>query len=126
MALYEAKRTSRNAFCWHKLQEGEGLANLEKDLQIYLNQDEMQVAYQPIYSLTNQQIVGFEALARWSHPERGEISPKIFIAIAGGDWAYSEAMLQGAGDCLQADRTLEPGTLLQFVCKRKSLSSPVL
>jgi diguanylate cyclase (GGDEF)-like protein len=84
MALYEAKRTSRNAFCWHKIQEGDGAskASLEQDLQHYLSQDEFQVAFQPIYSVATKKIVGLEALARWSHPERGEISPKIFVAIA--------------------------------------------
>ena len=84
MALYEAKRTSRNAFCWHKIQEGDGAtkASLEQDLQHYLNEDEIEVAFQPIYSVTKKKIVGLEALARWSHPERGVISPKIFIAIA--------------------------------------------
>jgi diguanylate cyclase (GGDEF)-like protein len=84
MALYEAKQTSRNAFCWHKPQENDGVpkASLEQDLHDYLNQDEIQVAFQPIYSVTAKKIVGLEALARWSHPERGEISPKIFIPIA--------------------------------------------
>jgi len=84
MALYEAKQTSRNAFCWHKPQENDGVpkASLEQDLQDYLNQDEIQVAFQPIYSVAAKKIVGLEALARWSHPERGEISPKIFIPIA--------------------------------------------
>jgi diguanylate cyclase (GGDEF)-like protein len=84
MALYEAKQTSRNAFCWHKPQENDGApkASLEQDLQDYLNQDEIQVAFQPIYSVIAKKIVGLEALARWSHPERGEISPKIFIPIA--------------------------------------------
>lgn len=84
MALYEAKQTSRNAFCWHKLQQNDSAAKatLEQDLQHYITQDEIQVAFQPIYSVARKQIVGLEALARWSHPERGEISPKIFIAIA--------------------------------------------
>jgi diguanylate cyclase (GGDEF)-like protein len=84
MALYEAKQTSRNAFCWHKPQENDGVAKatLEQDLQHYLNQDEIHVAFQPIYSIAAKKIVGLEALARWSHPERGEISPKIFIPIA--------------------------------------------
>ena len=84
LALYEAKRTSRNAFCWHKAQQGSGSAkaSLEQDLQQYLNQEEIELAFQPIYSVTDKRIVGLEALARWTHPERGEISPKIFIAIA--------------------------------------------
>ncbi len=82
-ALYEAKHTSRNAFSWHKPQDhGAAKATLERDLQLYLDQDEIEVAFQPIFSVTEKQIVGLEALARWSHPERGEIAPKIFIAIA--------------------------------------------
>ncbi len=84
MALYEAKRTSRNTYCWHKIQADDeaAKASLEEDLQTYLDQDEIQVAFQPIYSVLTKRIVGLEALARWSHPKRGEISPKIFIAIA--------------------------------------------
>ena len=84
MALYEAKQTSRNAFCWSKPQGNDiaAKATLEQDLQHCLNQDEIQVAFQPIYSVTAKRIVGLEALARWSHLERGEIPPKTFIAIA--------------------------------------------
>jgi diguanylate cyclase (GGDEF)-like protein len=84
MALYEAKQTGRNTFRWHKPEGNDGAekATLEQDLQHYLKGDEIQVAFQPIYSVTAKQIVGFEALARWTHAERGEISPKIFIAIA--------------------------------------------
>ncbi|MCU0536786.1 MAG: EAL domain-containing protein [Hydrococcus sp. Prado102] len=43
---------------------------------------EFSVFYQPIFSLTTQQIEGFEALIRWQHPEKGTISPIDFIAIA--------------------------------------------
>jgi len=84
MALYEAKHTSRNIFCWHKTHENRGTtkATLEKDLQEYLDQDEIQVVYQPIYAVNTRQIVGLEALARWTHPERGEVSPNIFIPVA--------------------------------------------
>jgi EAL domain-containing protein (putative c-di-GMP-specific phosphodiesterase class I) len=84
MALYEAKHTSRNIFCWHKPQGhlGAAKATLEQELQRYLDQDEIQVVFQPIYSVNAKQIVGLEALARWTHPERGEISPKTFIPIA--------------------------------------------
>jgi EAL domain-containing protein (putative c-di-GMP-specific phosphodiesterase class I) len=84
IALYEAKQTSRNAFCWHKPQVDDGVpkSTLEQELQRYLDQEEIQVAFQPIYSVTEKKIVGLEALARWSHSERGEISPKIFIPVA--------------------------------------------
>ena len=43
---------------------------------------EFSVHYQPIFSLTNQQIEGFEALVRWQHPEKGFISPADFIPLA--------------------------------------------
>jgi diguanylate cyclase (GGDEF)-like protein/PAS domain S-box-containing protein len=43
---------------------------------------EFAVYYQPIFSLSNQQIEGFEALIRWQHPEKGTIFPIDFIAIA--------------------------------------------
>lgn len=44
--------------------------------------DEFYLTYQPIYHLSEGSIVGFEALCRWEHPERGHIPPNKFIAIA--------------------------------------------
>ena len=38
--------------------------------------------YQPIFELSPYRLVGFEALARWTHPQRGAISPAVFIALA--------------------------------------------
>ncbi|WP_157477295.1 putative bifunctional diguanylate cyclase/phosphodiesterase [Granulicella tundricola] len=55
---------------------------LEQELQRYLEEDAIQVAFQPIYSVTAKRIVGVEALARWSHAVRGNISPGVFIPIA--------------------------------------------
>jgi diguanylate cyclase (GGDEF)-like protein len=83
-ALYEAKQRSRNVFCWHQPEEDGSIAGatLEQDLQKYLERDEIEVAFQPIYSVNPRRIVGFEALARWNHPERGEVEPKIFIPLA--------------------------------------------
>jgi len=40
------------------------------------------VYYQPIISLSNQQIIGFEALVRWQHPESGLVDPREFISVA--------------------------------------------
>ena len=55
---------------------------LEIDLRRALEQQEIQVYYQPIISLNNGKIAGFEALARWQHPTRGFVSPAEFIPIA--------------------------------------------
>jgi diguanylate cyclase (GGDEF)-like protein len=55
---------------------------LENDLRQALENQELQVHYQPIVSLQSWQIVGFEALMRWKHPRQGFIPPKEFIPIA--------------------------------------------
>jgi diguanylate cyclase (GGDEF)-like protein/PAS domain S-box-containing protein len=55
---------------------------IEADLRKGLERDELEVHYQPFYSLDEQQIVGAEALVRWRHPVHGLISPARFIPIA--------------------------------------------
>jgi diguanylate cyclase (GGDEF)-like protein len=55
---------------------------IEADLRKGLERDELEVHYQPFYSLDEQQIVGAEALVRWRHPTDGLISPMRFIPIA--------------------------------------------
>ncbi len=55
---------------------------LETDLRIALEQEQLVVCYQPIVSLKDDSLTGFEALVRWNHPEQGLISPVDFIPIA--------------------------------------------
>ena len=52
------------------------------DLERSVQKGEIGVAYQPILSLADGSIMGFEALARWHHPERGWVSPVEFVAMA--------------------------------------------
>ncbi len=67
-----------------------------------LQNDEMRLVYQPILDIATGRIVSLEALARWKHPERGEVSPSIFIPIAEdsntitplGEWALRSACRQ--------------------------------
>ena len=55
---------------------------IEADLRKGLERGELEVHYQPFYSLDGQQIVGAEALVRWRHPTNGLISPMRFIPMA--------------------------------------------
>jgi diguanylate cyclase (GGDEF)-like protein/PAS domain S-box-containing protein len=77
---------------------------IENDLREMLKRGQLNIAYQPVVDSQSEQIVGFEALARWDHPERGSISPAVFIPIAEeigmveliGDWVMREACREAA------------------------------
>ena len=55
---------------------------LERELKRALDEDALNLHYQPIVSAEGSQIIGVEALLRWSHPTRGDIPPKIFVPVA--------------------------------------------
>lgn len=59
-----------------------GKIRLETQLQDALNHQTLEVRFQPIYEINKERISGYEALVRWTHPERGPISPMEFIALA--------------------------------------------
>lgn len=55
---------------------------IEKELRHALQNDELEVFYQPKFDLNQERITSYEALVRWQHPVRGLISPDEFVAIA--------------------------------------------
>jgi diguanylate cyclase (GGDEF)-like protein len=55
---------------------------LEGELRRALDHGQLSVAYQPLFELATGRVTGFEALARWDHPEMGPISPVTFIPVA--------------------------------------------
>ncbi len=61
---------------------GKNIVDLESDLREAIRKENLGVFFQPIVRLENQTIAGFEVLARWQHPKRGNISPAEFIPIA--------------------------------------------
>jgi diguanylate cyclase (GGDEF)-like protein/PAS domain S-box-containing protein len=84
---------------------------LERDLRHALAAGQLSVAYQPIFDLDSSRITGFEALARWNHPELGSISPMSFIAIAeeaGLMLPLTDFMLRSACRQLREWQLLDP------------------
>jgi diguanylate cyclase (GGDEF)-like protein len=55
---------------------------VEADLRVALNEDQLQVHYQPVVNLVTGKITGAEALLRWMHPTRGQVPPLTFIPVA--------------------------------------------
>jgi diguanylate cyclase (GGDEF)-like protein len=85
MALYRAKTEGRGNFQYFEAEMDARMQErraLELDLRKALSNNELRVYYQPLVNLKTNRISGFEALLRWHHPERGTISPAIFIPLA--------------------------------------------
>jgi diguanylate cyclase (GGDEF)-like protein len=56
--------------------------SIETELRRALDKDQLRLFYQPLINLKSGEVAGFEALARWNHEDRGEISPTEFIPVA--------------------------------------------
>jgi diguanylate cyclase (GGDEF)-like protein len=85
MALYRAKADGRGTWRFFEKEmdtEAQARRNLELDLRNALASGAFEVYFQPLVSLRGQTICGFEALLRWSHPQRGMVSPAEFIPVA--------------------------------------------
>jgi len=85
LAMYRAKAAGRGryeVFDQELHRAAVALLKLETELRRAVAQDEFVMHYQPIVALDSGRIVGFEALARWRHPERGLVAPAHFIAVA--------------------------------------------
>ena len=107
LALYAAKGAGRGKHCFYEPAMHSDLSDrqvLENDLGQAIERGELSVAYQPIVRVAGEEICGFEALVRWSHPVRGPISPDKFIPLAEecglisriGEWVLKSALLEAA------------------------------
>ncbi len=102
-AMYNAKENGKNRFSYFLpsmqllMSDKQQIGN---DLRVALEQDQLEVHYQPILELDTGHIVKAEALLRWKHPKRGDMSPSQFIPIAEdlglineiGDWVFKQAV----------------------------------
>ena len=85
IALYEAKECGRNAyrvFCSDMNVQLSEHVVLEQALRRALNTEQIYLEYQPVVDLQTGLLVSFEALARWKHPDMGQIPPGRFIPVA--------------------------------------------
>jgi diguanylate cyclase (GGDEF)-like protein/PAS domain S-box-containing protein len=84
-AMYRAKREGKGCF---RVFEQSMLAaamqrlELEQDLRGAIARDALDVYYQPIVDIHSDKVLGFEALVRWDHPQRGLVAPNDFIPIS--------------------------------------------
>ena len=87
VAMYQAKARGRGGHYAVFDVEAMGVRSaeridLEGALRRALERDELEVYYQPLFSIADRRLVGAEALVRWNHPERGLLDPEQFIALA--------------------------------------------
>ncbi|WP_313613833.1 EAL domain-containing protein [Agrobacterium sp.] len=101
-ALYRSKRRGRGQITVYSseiAQEMKRATQLEQALRNAIITDAVEVHFQPIVRLTDEMVIGFEALARWHDPDLGFVSPGVFVPLAeerGFIDALSETLLRKA------------------------------
>ncbi|QRE74197.1 EAL domain-containing protein [Methylobacterium aquaticum] len=106
-ALYKAKSEGRGTYRFFEANMGAQVRErrlLEHDLRHAVARGEMQLVYQPQTDVQSGEMLGFEVLLRWHHPDRGAVSPSLFIPIAEesgailqiGEWVLREACREAA------------------------------
>jgi diguanylate cyclase (GGDEF)-like protein len=107
VAMYRAKTDGRGRFSFYDEaldRQLEQRRTLATDLRSALSDGSMSLHYQPLYASTSQKLVGYEALMRWQHAERGLVPPAEFVPLAEetgqiealGEWALRRACADAA------------------------------
>jgi diguanylate cyclase (GGDEF)-like protein/PAS domain S-box-containing protein len=102
LALYQAKDAGRGVAKYYSAElqsEQDDRVRLETDLRNAIAAKQFHLMFQPLVSAKSQQVIGFEALIRWNHPQRGLVPPPVFIPVAEeaglmsaiGEWVIEEA-----------------------------------
>jgi diguanylate cyclase (GGDEF)-like protein len=104
-AMYQAKQAGKDQYAVFRSEMHADVRRrltLESEMRSAIEREQLRLMYQPIISLHTGNIVSFEALLRWRHPQLGSVSPGEFVPIAEetgmivpmGDWALEEACRQ--------------------------------
>ena len=105
VAMFHAKSLGRNQYSFFRQEMNERVnerLTIETALRRAIDRNELSLAYQPIFSIPEKQVIGAEALLRWRSEALGEMSPARFIPIAEdsglimpiGEWVVKEACAQ--------------------------------
>ncbi|HTU09281.1 MAG TPA: EAL domain-containing protein [Allosphingosinicella sp.] len=108
LAMYRAKGKSAPGPCYYESNLDEAIRErreIANDLRLAIERDQLELHYQLQASVVSREITGYEALLRWTHPERGAIPPAVFIPIAEengliltlGEWVLRRACRDAAG-----------------------------
>ena len=84
-AMYRIKERGRDGFCCYTAEMGEGISHhfvLEHSLRCALDNEEFVLYYQPQVAMATAEVLAFEALIRWKHPQRGLVLPGEFLPVA--------------------------------------------